>query len=145
MFLHNLSRVIFVLTQTKKNNRCIDDNYFTTIYSNKNYDMIQLIAIFITFWNILLATFTNFEKYSILNISYYGNILIIWYWKKQWIYSTTFISIHNWYQIHISPSIHGNDKPIDAKWWRIFLQRVLYNRANWWSDLRMPFFLVSWF
>ena len=77
MFLHNLSRVIFVLTQTKKNNRCIDDNYFTTIYSNKNYDMIQLIATFITFWIILLATFTNFEKYSILNISYYGNILIL--------------------------------------------------------------------
>ena len=107
-FLHNLSRVIFVLTQTKKNNRCIDDNYFTTIYSNKNYDMIQLIAIFIT-------------------------------------YSTTFISIQNWYQIHISSSIHGNDKPIDAKLWRIFLQWVLYNRINWWSDLRMPFLLVSYF
>ena len=48
-FLHNLSRVIFVLTQTKKNNRCIDDNYFAMIYSNKNYDMIQLIATFINF------------------------------------------------------------------------------------------------
>ena len=53
-FLHNLSRVIFVLTQTKKKNKCIDDNYLITIYSNKNFDMIQSIATFITFWIILI-------------------------------------------------------------------------------------------
>ena len=69
IFFANLLYVIFDLTQTKKKNKCIDDNYFITMYSNKNYDMIEVIATFITLWIILLATFTIFGKYSILNIS----------------------------------------------------------------------------